>query len=62
MTKPDLKPAVPKPFPVDFYVDDGPCLCCGGELDTGSECNDCGADHYDGVRLITWTQDQFASA
>lgn len=47
------KPKVPMPFPADFDVEDGPCLLCGGELDTGWECNDCGADHFDGVQLIT---------
>lgn len=26
---------------------DGPCLMCGGELDTGWECNECGADNID---------------
>lgn len=46
------KPKVPNPFPLDFDTKDGPCLVCGGELDTGWECTDCGADHRDGVRLI----------
>ena len=48
-------PKVPNPFPADFDVDEGPCLVCGGQLDTGWECNDCGADHINGVRLIIST-------
>lgn len=48
----ETPPKVPLPFPADFDVDDGPCLVCGGELDTGWECNTCGADHYAGVRLL----------
>ena len=46
-------PQVPMPFPLDFDVDDGVCLVCGGELDTGWECVDCGADHRPGVQLLT---------
>ena len=45
-------PKVPIPLPDDFDVDDGPCLLCGGELDTGWECTECGADHHDGAQLI----------
>lgn len=45
-------PKVPMPFPLDFDIEDGACLLCGGELDTGWECNTCGADHYNGVRLL----------
>lgn len=52
----ELPPKVPMPFPADFDVDDGDCLVCGGDLDTGWECNDCGADHYDGVRLLILAQ------
>ena len=48
----DTPPKVPLPFPTSFDLDDGPCLVCGGELDTGWECNTCGADHYPGVRLL----------
>lgn len=40
------------PFPLDYDVHDGPCLCCGGALDTGWECTNCGADHLPGVRLL----------
>jgi len=43
---------MPSPFPADFDVEDGDCLCCGGQLDTGWECNDCGADHRPGVKLL----------
>lgn len=45
-------PKPPIPFPPDFDVNDGLCLCCGGELDTGWECNDCAADHHHGVKLL----------
>jgi hypothetical protein len=47
--------AVGKVFflPKDYDVDEGSCVKCGGQLDTGWECNDCGADHMFAVhRLI----------
>ena len=31
--------------PPGFDINDGVCVVCGGQLDTGWECNDCGADH-----------------
>lgn len=51
-------PRVPLPFPHDFDPHDGPCLLCGGELDTGWECTECGADHYHGALLVIDTQGQ----
>jgi len=45
-------PNVPSPFLATFDADDGSCLCCGGSLDTGWACNDCGADHFLGVQLL----------
>lgn len=39
-------------LPPDFDVDDGACVLCGGELDTGWECNSCGADHFPAVKAI----------
>ncbi len=38
--------------PPDFDTEDGPCVICGGELDTGWECNDCGADHRPAVMML----------
>lgn len=32
---------------LDLDPVDGPCLKCGGELDTGWECNVCGYDNID---------------
>ncbi|TGN62212.1 hypothetical protein E4L95_07495 [Paracoccus liaowanqingii] len=46
---------VPKelvPFPLDFDLDEGPCLVCGGQLDLEWRCTECGADHFEGVMLI----------
>lgn len=51
-SKTDVRPQVPDVFPHDFDIDDGDCILCGGGLDTGWECNDCGADHYPGVKLL----------
>ena len=50
--RPGTPPQVPMPFPADFDADEGRCLICDGPLDTGWECNDCGADHYAGVKLL----------
>ena len=46
---------VPKglvPFPLDFDLDEGPCLVCGAQLDLEWRCTGCGADHFEGVMLI----------
>lgn len=46
---------VPKglvPFPLDFDLDEGPCLVCGAPLDLEWRCTGCGADHFEGVMLI----------
>tara|TARA_R110000764_G_scaffold203005_1_gene288260 strand:+ start:510 stop:944 length:435 start_codon:yes stop_codon:yes gene_type:complete len=56
--KADAKGEVPIPFPADFDTEEGECLACGGSLDTGWECNDCGADHYQGVKLLSDTRNQ----
>lgn len=39
-------------LPANFDVDEGPCVVCGGQLDTGWECNDCGADHFPAVHIL----------
>lgn len=38
--------------PANFDIDEGQCIRCGGQLDTGWECNDCGADHYPAVQAL----------
>ncbi|CAM3387355.1 hypothetical protein PANO111632_17195 [Paracoccus nototheniae] len=43
---------IPAPFPLDFDVDDDPCLICGAELDAAWRCPSCGADHFEGVMLL----------
>ena len=43
---------VPVVVPDNFDIDDGDCVICGGSLDTGWECNDCGADHMPAVKAI----------
>ena len=43
---------LPAPFPLDFDLDDGPCLVCGSALDEEWICPNCGEDHFDGVMLL----------
>jgi hypothetical protein len=45
-------PILPTQFPADFDLDEGRCLLCDGPLDTGWVCADCGADHFNGAKLI----------
>lgn len=43
---------VPVPFPLDFDVEDDPCLVCKGELNADWICTRCHADHFEGVMLL----------
>lgn len=43
---------IPDPFPLDFDIEEGPCLVCGSPLDTRWVCTGCGADHFEGVMLL----------
>lgn len=43
---------VPVPFPLDFNVEDDPCLVCKSELDADWICTKCHADHFEGVMLL----------
>jgi len=43
---------IPNPFPLDFDIEEGPCLVCKSELDAGWICTNCGADHFQGVMLL----------
>lgn len=43
---------IPDPFPLDFDIEEDPCLVCDGELDSGWICMNCGADHFEGVMLL----------
>lgn len=43
---------IPSPFPLDFDIEDDPCLVCKGELDARWVCTKCGADHFEGVMLL----------
>ena len=45
-------PQVPNPFPLDFDIEDGPCLVCKGKLAEDWICLECGADHFKGVMLL----------
>ncbi|TNH38795.1 hypothetical protein [Paracoccus haeundaensis] len=45
-------PQVPDPFPLDFDIEDGPCLVCKGKLAEDWICLECGADHFEGVMLL----------
>jgi len=37
---------VPVPFPLDFDIDDDPCLVCNGALGADWICTTCKADHF----------------
>lgn len=39
----------PKPRSEPGPGDDAPCVKCGGALDTGLECTECGLDNYEAV-------------
>jgi len=39
-------------LPPDFDTKSTGCVLCGGTLDTGWECNRCGADHFPAVRRL----------
>lgn len=43
---------VPIPFPLDFDIDDDPCLVCNGGLGADWICTTCKADHFEGVMLL----------
>ena len=43
---------VPVPFPLDFDVEDDPCLVCKSELNADWICTRCHADHFEGVMLL----------
>ena len=40
------------PFPLDFDIEDDPCLVCKGKLAADWICLECGADHFEGVMLL----------
>lgn len=43
---------VPDPFPLDFDIEDDPCLVGKATLAADWICLECGADHFDGVMLL----------
>lgn len=52
MIRDERQKPIPVIVPPDFDVNEGPCVMCGGSLDTGWECNDCGADHFHAVQAL----------
>lgn len=43
---------VPIPFPLDFDIEDDPCMVCQGTLSADWICTRCQADHFEGVMLL----------
>lgn len=44
-----------RPIEMKKYDDDIICSQCGGELDTGYECNNCGYDMYEEIFGVDFT-------